>query len=174
MVEANDITTYVAAFVALWWVIDWISMRQEREPLPLRRAPLRVLADVARKLWRNRTFLAVLVTLWLIGAAVASVQGFFFRMSAQAPGLRDEQMPTGRPFTITDGVPEILLDELPAALPRLVEVPLGTWGALLLAVLLIVAIVRVALAPPESIGEETARKLWWPAGILVAGSRPGR
>lgn len=168
MVEANDITTYVAAFVALWWAIDWLNMRQEGEPLPLRRAPLRMLGDVLPKLWRNRTFIAVLVALWLIGASVASVQGFFLRMSSQAPGLQDEQMPMERPFTIAEGVPEILRDELPGALPRPVGVPLGAWGALLLAVLLIVAIVRVALDPPESIGGEGARRLWWPAGVLLA------
>lgn len=167
MVEANDIISYVAAFVALWWAIDWINMRQEGERLPLRRAPLRILGEVLPKLWRNRTFLLILLSLWLIGATVASVQGYFFRMSSQAPGLQSAQMV--RPaFTISDSVPEMLLHELPEALPRLVEVPLGTWAAALFAVLLIAAMVRIVIDPPEAIGEETARKLRWPVGLLAA------
>ncbi len=165
-VDANDVIAWVAAFVALWWVIDWISLRQEGEPLPLRRAPLRVLADVARKLWRNKTFLAVLLALWLIGAAVLAVQSTIMRMGHVGP------MPAASPmFTrilgLTDAVPELLSRGLPEALPRLTEVPLGTWGTILFVALLSLGLVRIIMAPPESIGEETARKLWWPAGLAV-------
>ncbi|MFO8082436.1 MAG: hypothetical protein R6V07_19325 [Armatimonadota bacterium] len=52
MVQPNDIVIWAAAFVALWWVIDWLHMRQEGERLPMRRAPLRALGDVLPKLWR--------------------------------------------------------------------------------------------------------------------------
>lgn len=167
-VDANDVITWVAAFVALWWLADWVNMRQEGEPLPLRRAPLRVLADVARKLWRNKTFLAVLLALWLIDAAGSAVHSTVMRLAHAGP------MPSAQPMfartpSLTDTVAMLLARELPEALPRLQEVPLDTWGALLLMVLLIVALVRIALAPPKSIGEETARRLWWPAGVLVAG-----
>jgi len=166
-VEANDVIAWIAAFVALWWVIDWISMRQEGESLPLRRAPLRVLADVARKLWRNKTFGLVLLALWMIGATVGAVQSTIMRTSHPGPVPDTAPMFT-RTLGLTDTVPTLLAGELSGALPRLQEVPLGTWGALLLVVLLIVAMVRIAIAPPESIGGETARKLWWPAGVLVA------
>ena len=167
-VEANDVLMWLAAFVALWWVIDWISFRQSGEPLPLRRAPLRILADVARKLWRNKTFLAVLLALWLIGAAGFAVQSTVMRLAHLGP------MPSAQPmfmrvYGLTDTVPTLLARELPEALPRLQEVPLDTWGTLLLAALLFLAFARIAVAPPPSIGEETARRLRWPLGVLVAG-----
>ena len=167
-VDANDVIAWVAAFVALWWVIDWFTMRQEGEALPLRRAPLRVLADVARKLWRNKTLLAVLLALWLIGAAVLAVQSTITRIGHVGP-VPDTRPMFTRTLGLMDTVPELLARELPEALPRLQEVPPGAWGALLLSVLLIAAFVRIALAPPESIGEETVRRLWWPAGVLLAG-----
>ncbi|MGI5819355.1 MAG: hypothetical protein ACOX9R_14795 [Armatimonadota bacterium] len=168
MVEATDIVIWAAAFVALWWVIDWAFMRQDGERLPMRRAPMRVLADVLPKLWRNKSFMLALLCLWLIGAAVAGVQGYFFRVGAD-PTLSAPQAPIAGALPLSATVPALLARELPAALPRLVEVPLGTWGAMLFAVLLIAAMVRIIIDPPEQIGEETARKLRWPVGLVVAG-----
>lgn len=165
MVEANDVIAWVGAFVALWWAIDWLNMRQEGEPLPLRREPLRVLADVARKLWRNKTFLAVLLALWLIGAAVFAVEASIARLTH--PGSPPSAAPLlMRGIGLTDMLPELLTRELPDALPRLVEVPLGSWGAMLFAVLLSAGLIRVATRPPEAIGRETARRLLWPAALL--------
>ncbi|MFW5868302.1 MAG: hypothetical protein ACOCX2_10830 [Armatimonadota bacterium] len=167
MVESNDIILWAVAFVALWWVIDWFHMRQEGERLPLRRAPLRVLADVLPKLWRNKTFMLALLCLWLIGAAITGLRDYLYRLGADPtldiPGPRI----TG-PLSLTGTVPETLALELPEALPRLVEVPLGTWAALLFAVLLVAAMVRIIIDPPDRLGEETARRLKWPAGLVVA------
>jgi hypothetical protein len=64
-------------------------------------------------------------------------------------------------------VPQVIAQELPEALPRLVEIPLGTWAALFFAILLIAALVRIIVDPPPQIGEETARKLRWPMALLI-------
>ncbi len=162
MVQPNDIVIWAAAFVALWWVIDWLHMRQEGERLPMRRAPLRALGDVLPKLWRNKTFMLVLACLWLIGAAVAGVQRYFL---ALPPGVAEAGAVAP---SLTESVQALLGRGLPDALPRLVEVPLGTWAALLFGVLLAAAMIRIIIDPPDRIGEETARQLRWPAGLLIA------
>ncbi len=167
MVETNDIVMWGAAFVALWWLFDWIHGRQEGERLPMRRAPMRVLGDVLPKLWRNKTFMLAVLCLWLIGATVAGVQGYFMRVSARPGAAEAAARQMDRPAALADAIPQLLTQELPEALPRLVEVPLGTWAAILFAVLLILGMVRIAIDPPDAIEEHTARGLWWPAGLLV-------
>jgi hypothetical protein len=165
-VQGEQVVGWIAAFVALWWIIDWLSLRQEGEVLPLQRAPLRVLADVLRKLRRNRSFLAAIVALWLIGAATSGLIIYFRHLGAALPEQAPSPLIAG-PLSFTDTVPELLAGELPEALPRLLEVPLGLWGRALFVVLLIALIVRLNLDPPEEIGAETARKLRWPGALLV-------
>jgi len=166
MVSDQEIVAWLAAFVALWWAFDWLQMRQRGLSVPLRRAPLRALGDVLPRLWRNRTFLLALLCLWLIGAAVASVQSYLFSISAEAQTSRAGPL-VSRLLSATQTVPELLCRELPEALPRLVEVPLGTWGGMLFVALLAVGLIRVIVDPPQEIGQETARKLRWPAALLV-------
>ena len=166
-VEAGSVVAWAAAFVALWWVIDWLHMRQQGEPLPLRRAPLRILADVARKLARNRTLLAVLAALWIIDAAMLAVQLTFKRITAlgtPAPA----QPCSGRVLDLPGAVPQLLARELPEAYPRLLQVPLGNWGTMLFALLRAAGLIRVAMARPKALGDETSRRLYVPAGLLIA------
>lgn len=169
MFELENVIAWAAAFVALWWVIDWLSLRQEGQRMPLRRGPLRILADVLPKLWRNKTFLLALVCLWLIGATVAAVSGYL------AVDVAEFGQPLGtvgpriaEPLSVTDDVPELLAGELPDALPRLLPIPLGGLAAILLVVLLTAGLIRVIIDPPQEIGNEAARKLKWPVGLLCA------
>ncbi len=173
MIDAPTVVAWVAAFVALWWLIDWLSMRQEGERLPVRRAPLRVLGDALRKLWRNKTFTLSLICLWLIGASVAGVQGYLLTLDGDAPGMRPPQEAAAPDLSIADVVPRLLTEEALDALPRLVEVPLHSWGAILFALLLIAAMVRVMIDPPDAIRKEAAQALRWPTVLLclhVAGA----
>ena len=167
MVVPSDVIIWIVAFVALWWGIDWFHMRQDGEPLPMRRAPLRVLADILPKVWRNKTFILALACLWLIGAAVQGVTVYYQQIAAD-PTVTAPGPPVIGALSLAAFVPEALGTALPDALPRLVEVPLGAWAALLFAVLLIAAMVRIIIDPPDRIGEETARKLRWPTGLLIA------
>ena len=165
----HDAVAWLAAFVAVWWLADWLSMRQEGEPLPLRRAPLRVLGDVVRKLARNPSFVLALVALWMLSAAIGAMQIYFYRLHQPLPAPRPETAAVGPP---AEAVPRLLTQELPEALPRLEAVPLGVWGGILLAVLLLIALVRLMIDPPEEIGASVARGLRWPAamlGVLIGG-----
>ncbi len=166
MIWWHDVVAWAAAFVTVWWVADWLGMRQEGEPLPLRRAPLRVLADVLRKLARNPSFVLALLALWMLSAAIGAMQVYLHRLHAgmptPAPGGAAQ---LGSP---AEAIPRLLTQELPRALPRLAEVPLGIWGGLLLAVLLLIGMVRLMIGPPEEIGASLARGLRWPAAMLGA------
>jgi len=166
MIPWDDVVAWAAAFVALWWLADWLSMRQEGEPLPLRRAPVRVLADVLRKLARNPSFVLALVALWLLDAAIGAMQVYFYRLHADHP------VPAAPGFaqlgSFAEAVPRLLAQELPKALPRLEGLPLGVWGSLLLAVLLLIGIVRLMIDPPEQVGASVVRGLRWPAVMLAA------
>ncbi|GEM_PF-5470997 len=166
-VEAGSVVAWAAAFVALWWVIDWLNMRQQGEPLPLRRAPLRVLADVSRKLVRNRTLLAVLAALWIIDAAMLAVQLTFQRVTALGTPAPAQPF-IGRMLDLPSAVPQLLARELPEAYPRLLQAPLGNWGTMLFGLLLAAGLIRVAMARPKALGDKTSRRLYWPAGLLIA------
>ena len=166
MFDAGNVIAWVAAFVALWWLIDWLSLRQEGLRMPLRRGPLRVLADVLPKLWRNKTFLLALMCLWLIGAAIAS---FGVYLATADPMMAPPGAATPRfaaPLSLTETVPELLVAELPPALPRLVEIPVGGWAAIFLVVLLAAGLIHILLNPPPDIGEDAARALRWPVVLL--------
>jgi hypothetical protein len=65
-------------------------------------------------------------------------------------------------------VPQLLARELPEAYPRLLQVPLGNWGTMLFALLLAAGLIRVAMARPKALGDETSRRLYVPAGLLIA------
>lgn len=165
-VQGEQVVGWLAAFVALWWIIDWLSLRQVGEALPLQRAPLRILADVLRKLGRNKSFLAAIIALWLIGAATSGLI-IYFRHLGGAPTDQPPRPLIAGPISFANTMPELLAQELPVSLPRLLEVPLGLWGGALFVVLLIALIVRLNIDPPEEIGAETARKLRWPAALLL-------
>ncbi len=167
MISRGDVVVWGAAFVAIWWMADWLSMRQRGEPLPLRRAPLRVLAQAVRKLRRNKSFLLALLCLWLLGATVGAMQMYFYRLQAIRTPTSAVPM-IGRIGPLSDAVPELLGRELPGALPRLADVPLGIWGGVLLAVLLALGIVRMLMDPPREIGAAAVRRLRWPAVLLAA------
>jgi len=164
---------WAAAFVAIWWLADWLSMRQEGEPLPLRRAPLRMLGDVLRRLARNRSFLVALAALWLLSAAIGAMVMYFAAELGVARPTGPATPVLARMGLAADAIPELLARELPEALPRLVEIPLGFWGGLLFAALLVLGLVRLMIDPPDEFGDEAARGLKWPVVLLclhVAGS----
>lgn len=167
MIPWTDVTAWTAAFVALWWVADWLNMRQEGETLPLRRDPLGVLAAALRKLARNRSLLLALVALWLLGAAIGALRLYVYRLHLGAPAG-----PTHPAFAglgpLADAIPRLLARALPESLPRLEPVPLSSIGEALAALLLVIAIVRLNLDPPAEIGAATVRRLRWPAAALAA------
>lgn len=167
MIPWTDVTAWAAFFVALWWAVDWLSMRQEGEPLPLRRDPLGVLAAALRTLARNRSLLLALAGLWLLGAAIGALQVYVYRLHMGAPA---GPAPPGLAGLgpLADAIPHLLARALPESLPRLEPVPLGGVGNILGALLLVIAIVRLNLDPPAEIGEATVRRLRWPAAALAA------
>lgn len=167
MIPWTDVTAWAAFFVALWWALDWLSMRQEGEPLPLRRDPLGVLAAAVRKLARNRSLLLALVGLWLLGAAIGALQVYVYRLHMGAPA---GPAPPGLAGLgpLADAIPQLLGRALPESLPRLEPVPLGGIGNILVALLLVIAIVRLNLDPPASLGAATVTRLRWPAAALAA------
>lgn len=165
MIAWTDVTAWAAAFVALWWAIDWLSMRQEGEALPLRRDPLGMLGKVLSKLARNRSLLLTLVVLWLLGAAIVALQDYVLRLHLGAPAASAPPVFTRGP--LVDAIPHLLVRALPESLPRLQPVPLTPVGDALVALLLVIAIVRLNLDPPEQIGEATVRRLRWPAAVLA-------
>lgn len=168
MFESETIILWVAGFVALWWVIDWLSLRQEGLRMPIRRGPLRALRSVLPKLWRNKTFLLALVCLWLIGATVAAVSSYLLSVTPEfGHGLGAAGPRIAGPMSLTGTLPEVLEGELPQALPRLVPLPLGGVAAILLIVLLAAGLIRVIIAPPREVGEEAARSLKLPVLLLA-------
>ncbi len=159
MPDATVVISWIAAFVALWWVIDWLSLLQEGRRMPLRRGPLRVLADILPKLKRNKTFIVTLVSLWLIGAAVGAVSAYLILDGTPVPSPQTPPPRIAGPLTFTDTVPDLLAGELPEALPQLIPIPLGGVAAIVLAVLLLTGLIRIMLHPPREIGDNAARAL---------------
>ncbi|MGC9317709.1 MAG: hypothetical protein ACP5KN_06725 [Armatimonadota bacterium] len=167
MSAAASTIAWVAALVALWWLIDWLQLRRAGKPIPLRRAPLRMLADVVAKLRRNRTFVGSLVALWLLGTAASLMRAYLVADIGGPAPARAMPMLAGlsRPAEL---IPKLLEGEIYWALPRLREVPLTGWASLLVAVLLAAGLVRVMIDPPDGIDERTARSLRWPIAFLCA------
>ncbi|MGD9496798.1 MAG: hypothetical protein AB7Y46_10890 [Armatimonadota bacterium] len=167
MVPWHEVVAWAAAFVAIWWVADWVSMRQEGEPLPLRRDPGGLLAHVLRKLARNRSFVLALVGLWLLGAAIIALQSYLLRLHPAGTGPAPGPAITAL-GPLADAIPRLLAGALPESLPRLQPVPLTFIGEALLALLVIVAIVRLTLDPPAEMGAATIARLQYPGAALVA------
>ncbi|MEA3403943.1 MAG: hypothetical protein U9R79_22125 [Armatimonadota bacterium] len=167
MLAAESIIAWIAALVAVWWLIDWLQLRHVGKALPLRRAPLRILADVLAKLRRNRTFVGALVALWLLGTAASLMRAYLVAdIGGPAPARAMPMLAwLSRPAEL---IPRLLGGEVYWALPRLREVPLTGWASLLVAVLLAAGLVRVMIDPPDGIDEDAARGLRWPIAFLCA------
>ncbi len=172
-----------AVGVMAWYYAEWRKCTDRGERMSLVRNPLALFALTFRRMWRNRSLVAILLGLWLLSAAlyafvyhplvvVPYVANSGFGVPSPQPGLEwGDLVGSLRAHFASEWHLGLAVAEMLKCLPQVESMSIGFGGGLMHILALAVlagALIYVWIKPPAWLPATAYRSIHWPACVTLA------